>query len=51
MSFIALLQDAYSIPPYEHTPIGPSWLGIVLPLLSLIASMVAVLYVYRKYAH
>jgi hypothetical protein len=47
---IALLQDVYSIPPYEHTPIGPGWAGVVLPLLSLIATMAAVLYVYRRYA-
>lgn len=47
---IALLQEL-SLPPYEHTPLGPGWLGIVLPLLSLIATMVAVFYVYRKYAH
>ncbi|MDY6986329.1 MAG: hypothetical protein SVE93_08060 [Candidatus Thermoplasmatota archaeon] len=46
---IALLQEL-SLPPYEHTPLGPSWMGIVIPLLSLVATMAVVFYVYRRYA-
>jgi hypothetical protein len=46
---IALLQEL-SLPPYENTPVGPGWMGIVVPLFSLIASMAVVFYVYKRYA-